>query len=62
MHAEESDGMNYHHITYDLAATVAAQVRAGKTLQKIARDMHITVEVAAAAFSRWNQLEKNKGH
>lgn len=54
--------MNYHHITYDLAATVAAQVRAGKTLQKIARDMHITVEVAAAAFSRWNQLEKNKGH
>lgn len=46
--------MNFQHISGDLAAVIAAQVKAGKSLQQIARDMHISVDVAAAALHKWS--------
>ncbi|HYF79499.1 MAG TPA: hypothetical protein VD973_20530 [Symbiobacteriaceae bacterium] len=45
--------MNFQHISGDLAAVIVAQVKAGKSLQQIARDMHISVDVAAAALHKW---------
>jgi hypothetical protein len=50
--------MNLLHVSDDLAATVAAQMKAGKPLQRIARDMHISLEMATAAASRWTLLQR----
>ncbi|HWI62173.1 MAG TPA: hypothetical protein VNT75_10075 [Symbiobacteriaceae bacterium] len=50
--------MKLQHISYDLAAVVAAQVKAGKSLDQIARAMHISVQTAAGAFSRWSLLQR----
>lgn len=50
--------MNLLHISDDLAATVAAQLKAGKPLQRIARDMHISLEMASAAIGRWTLIER----
>ncbi|HYF91268.1 MAG TPA: hypothetical protein VD969_03370 [Symbiobacteriaceae bacterium] len=50
--------MNLLHITDDFAAIVAAQVKAGKTLHQIARDMHISIEMAASALSKWSRIHR----
>lgn len=50
--------MNFQHISADLAAVVAAQVKAGKSLQQVARDMHISIETAIAAMSKSSLLHR----
>lgn len=50
--------MNLQHISADLASVVAAQVKAGKTLHQVARDMHISIEMAISAMSKWSLINR----
>jgi hypothetical protein len=53
--------MNYLHVSDDLAAVVATQMKAGRSLQQIARDMHVSVQVVACAASRAALIERTRG-
>ncbi|MDF2629664.1 MAG: hypothetical protein K0R39_3495 [Symbiobacteriaceae bacterium] len=55
---ERVSGVNFQHISGDLAAVIVAQVKAGKSLQQIARDMHISVDVAQAALHKWSWVSR----
>lgn len=50
--------MKMLHVSVDIAATVATQVKAGKSLQQIARQMGITIEVANIALQKAFLLER----
>jgi len=53
--------MKMLHVSDGVAAVVAAQVRAGKSLQQIARLMGMSVEMVAVAAQKGSLIER-KAH
>jgi hypothetical protein len=52
--------MRIFQLTDEAMAQAAAQARSGKTLQQIANDMQISMEMAASAVRQWPMIERMK--
>lgn len=50
--------MRMLHVSVDIAVVVATQVKAGKSLQQIARQMGISVEMATIALQKAFLIER----
>jgi predicted HAD superfamily Cof-like phosphohydrolase len=52
--------MHIFRLTDEVMEAVTAQARTGKNLQQIARELHISVEMAAQAVRQWPLIERMK--
>lgn len=52
--------MNRFHMSDEMMAQVAALARSGKSLAEIAVEMHISLEMARSAASKWPIIERLK--